>query len=171
MTVEIKSDRLIVCSFQKNLITDRYIRWLNDKQVVKYSEQRHRHHTRTSCTKYYESFKGTNNLFLSIILKEGLSHIGNVTVTLDQYNGIADIAIMIGEKKVWGKGLGKEAWSLTLEYLMGRKDVRKITAGTMSVNVPMLSIMKASGMMEEGVKEAQFILDGHEVDLVFFSNL
>jgi RimJ/RimL family protein N-acetyltransferase len=44
--------------------------------------------------------------------------------------------------------------------------MRKVTAGTMSVNAPMLGIMRAAGMTEEGRRLRHFLHEGREVDLV-----
>jgi RimJ/RimL family protein N-acetyltransferase len=44
--------------------------------------------------------------------------------------------------------------------------MRKVTAGTMAINEPMLRIMYASGMVEEGRRKRQFLVDGAEIDAV-----
>jgi RimJ/RimL family protein N-acetyltransferase len=45
--------------------------------------------------------------------------------------------------------------------------VRKITAGTMEANRAMLSIFRKTGMIEDGVRKAHFLLDGTPVDCVY----
>jgi RimJ/RimL family protein N-acetyltransferase len=44
--------------------------------------------------------------------------------------------------------------------------MRKVTAGTMVVNEPMLRIMYTSGMVEEGRRRRQFLFDGTEIDAI-----
>lgn len=151
-------------------MTSRYVGWLNDKQVVKYSEQRHSKHTIESCKKYYQSFIDSPNLFLGIISnREDIGHIGNITVVIDLPNGTAEVSIMIGEKKIWGKGLGKEAWKLVLDYLLKLPKIRKVSAGTMSTNLPMLSLMKSAGMEIECIRKSHLLLDRVPVDIVISS--
>ena len=53
-----------------------------------------------------------------------------------------------------------------LDELLLRRDMRKVTAGTMAVNEPMLRLMRRSGMSVEAVRARQFVCDGREVDLV-----
>lgn len=134
--------------------------------MVKYSEQRHKLHTLSTCREYYESFKNQPNLFLTILIKDNLEHIGNITVLIDKNNLVADIAIVVGEKTVWGQGYGKEAFLGVMNYLFESGVARKVTAGTMSINKPMLAIMKSSGMIDDGTRKGQFIVDGKEVDMV-----
>jgi len=161
------SDRLFIQWFGEDFLNYRYVEWLNDPEVVKYSEQRHAIHTIESCTEYYNSIKESENIFLAIIFKNSnLGHIGNISITIDSSNLVADIAIVIGEKLAWGKGVGLEAWSLVMNYLLQYTKIRKVTAGTMSVNKPMLNVMHCSGMDIECYRKEYFLWEGKFVDLV-----
>lgn len=165
--IDIKTNRLTIQKFSPEFLSQKYLDWLNDAKVVKYSEQRHRRHTLDSCKKYYESFEGSDNLFLAIVANETeLGHIGNITVVVDEFNLVADIAIMVGERTVWGKGYGSEAWHAVMNYMLEKSGMRKVTAGTMSINYPMLGVIKHSGMIVEGSRKGQFIVDGKEVDMI-----
>jgi RimJ/RimL family protein N-acetyltransferase len=161
------SERLDLVPFGEEFLTPRYAGWLNDPDTVRYSEQRHRRHTRESCARYAASMQGSPHHFWAIVAHDpALGHIGNMTATVDPNNKIADLAILIGEAASRGQGLGLEAWTCACSFLLGPGGMRKVTAGTMSVNAPMLGVMRASGMIEEGRRVRQFLLDGQEVDLV-----
>ncbi len=164
--LELHTERLMLRTFTPEFLTNKYVGWLNDPEVVKYSEQRHKTHTISICREYYESFNNQPNLFLTILIKGNLEHIGNITVLIDNNNLVADIAIVIGEKSVWGQGYGKEAFIGIMDYLLQNDVARKVTAGTMSINKPMLAIMKSSGMVDDGTRKGQLIVDGKEVDVV-----
>lgn len=158
-----------VVRFAERHLTNRYVGWLNDPDVVRYSEQRHRAHTAESCRAYYASFADSSDQFLAIELGAGndrLQHVGNMSVTLDVPNRVADVSIILGEKSVWGSGVGTRAWTAVVEHLLSAGGVRKVTAGTMSVNGPMLRLMQRSGMTIEAVRAKQFLWEGREVDLV-----
>jgi RimJ/RimL family protein N-acetyltransferase len=75
--------------------------------------------------------------------------------------------VVIGERKVWGTGIATRAWCGVLDHLLAAGGLRKITAGTMAANVPMLKLIERSGMVLEGRKQRQFLLDGAAVDLMF----
>ena len=53
-----------------------------------------------------------------------------------------------------------------MKILFSENNVRKITAGAMVVNAPMIKIMKKTNMRYEYTKQAQFLLNGKPVDLV-----
>ncbi|MFH0920126.1 MAG: GNAT family N-acetyltransferase [Fibrobacterota bacterium] len=164
---KIITERLVLEPFSEKHLTERYVSWLNDPDVVRYSEQRHRKHSLETCRIYYESMKAVKNWFWAVIeTKQNAGHIGNVTAYFDRNNQVVDIAIMIGEKALQGKGYGLEAWNGVLEFLKKQKDARKITAGTMAVNQPMLKIMEKSGMKDDGRKVGQFLYDDQAVDMI-----
>ena len=154
--------------FSEQYLTPRYVAWLNDKETVRYSEQRHRAHTLESCRAYAASFAASPSFFWAIVTHDpALGHIGNLTATVDAANRVADLAIVIGERRARGLGLGLEAWRRACRFLLTEAGLRKVTAGTMATNEPMLRVMAASGMFEEGRRRRQFLHEGRAVDLVF----
>ena len=164
----IKAERLTVTPFTEGHLTDRYVSWLNDQEIVRYSEQRHRPHTLESCHAYFESFRDGADCFLAIIADDpDLGHIGNISVTIDEPNAVADVAIMIGEKQTWNGGYGSEAWNAVVQALLSDLGMRKVTAGTMSVNLPMLRLFAKADMEVEGCREKQFLWEGGETDLIY----
>jgi RimJ/RimL family protein N-acetyltransferase len=157
-----------VVPFTERHLTQRYVDWLNDPQVVRYSEQRHRRHTLDSCRAYFESFRGSPHEFLAIEAADAaLGHIGNIAVAVDVANRVGDVSIMVGERQAWGLGLGGRAWCALVDELLADGRLRKVTAGTMATNAPMLRLIERSGMHVEGRRARHFLLEGAEIDLVF----
>jgi RimJ/RimL family protein N-acetyltransferase len=111
----------------------------------------------------------SDNMFLAICDKQTGLHIGNATVNMDMHNGIADVSIMVGDRGFWGKGLGGEAFTALVDYLLHRTNVRKVTAGTMAANKPMLKAMALARMAEEARRSNHYLLNGNPVDIVYFS--
>ena len=168
--VEICTERIRVRAFTSELITKRYVAWLNDPDVVRYSEQRHQKHSIASCREYFRAFNTSDDLFLAILTNKPSSvHIGNISIAIDVPNLVADIAIMIGDKSFWGSGYGSEAWLIVMRWLLEKAGIRKVTAGTMSVNKPMLKLMKKSGMKIDCIREGYFVWENEEVDMVIAS--
>lgn len=159
----LNTKRLLIEPFSKKYLTLKYVNWLNDPEIVRYSQQRNMAHTLESCRDYYKSFEGSPNYFWAIVSKD-LGHIGNINAYIDEENGIADIGILIGEKKVWRQGYAVEAWKAACQYLFSQRDIRKITAGTLSVNNNMLKVMEKAGMKDEGTIR-HIIWEGQEVDI------
>lgn len=165
---DIHTERLIITPFSQEHLTTRYVGWLNDPEVVRYSDQRFRQHTLESCTEFFKSFEGSNNHFWAIInTDKDLGHIGNITAYVDKHNQIADLGILIGEKSAWEQGYGVEAWFAVCQHLFKTTNLRKIIAGTTEVNQGMLGIMHRTGMKEEGRRRHQALIDNKPVDHIY----
>ena len=149
--------------FNESFITKEYVSWLNDPELMKYSQQRHLTHTIESCRAYFESFKGSDNLLYAILEPNDNRHVGNINAYIDKYNGTAAVGILVGKT---GRGYGFSAWKEMMDILFRGNNVRKVTAATMAVNVPMIKIMKKANMQYEYTKQAQFLLNGKSVDVV-----
>jgi RimJ/RimL family protein N-acetyltransferase len=164
----LRGRRIALEPFQDRHLSARYVGWLNDPEIVRFSEQRHKAHSLETCRAYASSYVGTHSHFWAIVAEE-YGHIGNLSAAVDQPNLVADLAILIGQRECWGQGLGTSAWTVAMEWLLADGGMRKVTAGTMATNRGMLSIMRKSGMIEEGRRVAQFLQDGAPVDLILMA--
>lgn len=160
--------RLILRPFGTDDITDTYINWLNEPQVVRYSNQRFHIHHRESCEAYFRSFENSANLFISICVKGSNCAVGTMTVYRNNHHATADVGIMVGASAARGKGYGLEAWQLLTDWLLTEGGVRKITAGTLACNKSMVRLAEQSGMLLEGVRKNQEIVDGSPEDILYF---
>lgn len=151
--------------FTASHLTARYVAWLNDPEVVRYSEQRHRRHTLASCEEYFAAQQQSADYFLAIETTSA-GHVGNLGVSVDRHNGCADMAIVVGDRSVWGRGVAPRAWLLVQCQLLGPLGFRKVSAGTMATNTAMLRLMARSGMTVECVRPRHFLWEGQEVDLI-----
>lgn len=163
------TERTYLRDFNSSDITEQYLGWLNDPIVTKYSNQRFSKHTHRSSEKYLNSFAEGNNLFLAICLINDNSPIGTVTVYKNINHLTADVGILIGEKKYWNRGYGTEVFNCLLSYLLESAGVRKVTAGTASINHGMINTLKKCGMHLEAVKVRQEIIDSSIVDLHYYA--
>lgn len=163
----IRTERLVLEPFRSCHVSAEYVAWLNDKHLMRYSEQRHREHSLATCTVYADSFTGSPHYFWRILTDTAKPlHIGNINAYVDRINSVADIGILIGNPAAQGKGYGYEAWMGITRFLLNEQKLRKLTAGTMSVNKPMLRIMEKAGMIPDGVRKRQYLCEGEEVDII-----
>ena len=159
-------NKIILKKFDKAMITKNYLGWLNDKNLMRYSENRHKKHTQISCEKYFEDMINSGNLIYAIVDRASNLHVGNINAYIDTNNSIADIGILIGIPR---KGYGGYAWTAMIQKLFFDKKIRKITAGTMATNEAMIKIFINSGMELEYSKREHFMVDNNLVDLIGYS--
>lgn len=140
------------------------VKWLNDADVTRYSEQRHHKH-HANFQKIHIAMMRDPHTYMGIYNNSTI--IGTISALVDGYNGVADVGILIGEKALWGKGYGAEAWKAFCDHLLG-SGIRKIEAGCMSINFGMMHICRKTGMHYEGRRTAHFLVGDDTVDVVYY---
>ena len=164
----IETPRLRLVPFAPRHLTRRYLAWLINPDNLRYSEQRHRHHTLASCRRYLASLRGTPHCFWAIEARDPrLGHIGNLNAYLDPANGTADLGILLGEPGARGAGFALEAWVNVCAHLIEARGVRKVTAGMLAANAPMARLARRAGMRRDGRRRRQYLCEGRESDVVY----
>lgn len=156
-------------AFRESDINDAYLSWLNNNETMRYSNQRFITHTRNSSLNYINSFVGTSNRFFAVEDSNTSKVIGTMTAYCLEREGVVDLGILLGDKGSAGKGFGKDCWCAMIEWLKNQDNVRKITAGTVSVNKPMLALMRSSKMLEDGRRKKHKIIEGQPVDVLYYA--
>ncbi|MFK7860342.1 MAG: GNAT family N-acetyltransferase [Granulosicoccus sp.] len=166
---ELSTNTVCLKPFTEHHLSPNYVSWLNDQTTMSFSEQRHRVHTLDTCRQFYQSFANSPHQLWAIEVVSTGEHIGNLTVSHDLNNRLADIGILIGAPSVRGCGYGQTAWMLVLQHLKRNKDIHKITGGCMRCNTAMVRIMESCGMMLECARENHFLVNDTPVDMVYYS--
>lgn len=155
--------------FRDEDITKEYISWLNDKEITQFSNQRFLKHNYESCQQYFGTMKQINALFFGIRALNTNQMIGTLSIHFNEHHGTADMGILIGNREIWGKGFGSDAWRAALATVLKHPNVRKITAGTLRSNIGMLKIINNSDMVPDGVRYAQELVNGIPTDILYYA--
>lgn len=164
----IVTENLVLCPglCSRNSL-EKQVTWLNDPDIVQYSEQRYQRHTIESQIRYITSFVWPNQFFE--IYKDG-GLVGTITSYVELHNGVADLGLLIG-KEFWRQGIGAEAWRGLRDYLFRIPSICKIEAGMMALNFGMIGICIKTGMTEEGRRIDHFALGHSRCDLVMYGQV
>jgi ribosomal-protein-alanine N-acetyltransferase len=161
--------RVALRAFTEADITPAYLGWLADPEVVRYSNQRFVRHSAESCRRYLEGFAGSANVFASVRLRDTDQAIGTLTAYRSMHHGSADVGILMGERSVWGQGLGLDAFATLCDWLALQPGMRKLTAGTLACNQGMVRVAERAGMQLEAVRREQELVDGQPTDILYFA--
>jgi len=167
--IVLKGEKVLLRPFTVSDINESYIGWLNDKEVVRFSNQRFLRHDQESSLRYLASFEGTDTLFISVRRLSDDSPVGTMTAYVSSHHGTVDVGVLIGDKSVWGMGYGQDAWNTLTNWLLERDDIRKLTAGTLACNYGMIKLMERSGMHHEATRSEQEIVNGQAVDILYYA--
>ena len=160
----IRTKRLVLIPYTSENVTQEHVDWLNDPEVVRYSEQRHIRHTEVTQQIYVGWARLNGDIW--IIQKDGVD-IGTISMRIDKDNKTANMGILIGRKGVWGQGYASEAWKAVMHYCFAI-GLRKVECGTMCSNAGMRGVALKTGMFLEGSRPKHFLLDGEPEDLILY---
>jgi len=162
----LQGKRIMLRSLTEADITEEYLSWLNDPEVMAYMESKHLTHTMISLKKFVaETIKDKSTIFLAIIADN--KHIGNIKLgPINTIHKHGDIGIMIGNKAYWGKGHATEAIKLLVQFAFKELHLHKLTAGFYSNNAASIKAFMNAGFREEGRLKQQFRFGQGYVDKV-----
>ena len=95
----------------------------------------------------------------------GYLHIQNISTV----HRSADIGIRIGEEQNRGKGYGKEALAIGLDYCWHHLNLERIGLVVFRHNTRAISAYKAVGFKKEGLQRKLLFIDGRRVDVVLMA--
>jgi len=154
--------RLSVRSLTVSDVTPRYVSWLNDPEINRYLESRFVRQTNESVRSFVETLNASpTDLLCGLFLREGARHIGNVRLgPIDIHHRRAPIGILMGEKDVWGKGLGAEAVTAFVDYAFDALSLRKVTAACYEANLASAQMFRKAGFHHEARFPKDLLCEG-----------
>lgn len=82
-----------------------------------------------------------------------------------------ELGIGIGDKAYWGKGYGREALQLLLNYAFRLRNFRRVYLRVNATNQRAIHAYRACGFVEEGRLRAHVWSNGEYIDLVYMGVL
>ncbi|HAY33182.1 MAG TPA: GNAT family protein [Ignavibacteria bacterium] len=165
--------KIYLSPLSKADISEKYISWLNDKEVCRDNSHATFPNTRSKTVAYIENLeKSKDEAAFAIRWKKNNLHIGNAAIQkIDRINRSAELAIIIGDKKYWGKGIASEVYRLLIEYGFDTLNLNRISSGQTLANKGMIKVCEKSGMKREGVLRQILYKEGKYLDAGIYSIL
>ncbi len=148
--------------------TGNYYCWMNDPQIIRFLESRFAPQSIAMLQSYVrQEEENPNSVFMGIIAKNNDEHIGNIKIHgIDNLHRHAQLSIIIGEKKYWGRGYGTEAIKLAVNFAFNTLNLHRLTAGIYANNVASIKAFKKANFFEEGLRKEHRFYNGTYVDEV-----
>lgn len=142
--------------------------WFNDTETTRFMQQHYFPNTLQKQLKHFQDaiLGVSNKIQLGILPKGEKQIIGVISLdNIDFLNRKADIAIIIGEKKFLGKGLGTKAVTLLLGHAFGKLSLHKVGLGVLSKHTTAIRSYEKAGFVIEGILKDEILLDGQYHDV------
>ncbi len=146
-----------------------YLEWMNDAEVLKYTESRFQSHSKADLCDYVVRINANPDfVFRAITLGDTGRHIGNIKLgPIDWNHRFGDIGIIIGAKDCWGKNYAAESIRLLADHAFSVLKMHKLTAGCYAINEAGIKAFIKAGFVFEGRRNSQYLSDGRYVDHVY----
>jgi ribosomal-protein-alanine N-acetyltransferase len=159
---------VILRPLERTDLNERYLSWLNDPAVTRYTETGIFPSTAEDLDNYYRSVSGSkSDVMLAVLDKKSGRHIGNVKLgPIHWVHRRATFGILIGEKEFWGKGVGLDATRLMVEYGFQRLNLHRIDLGVFAEHEAAVRCYEQAGFKVEGRMREDLFLDGEYKDRI-----
>ena len=140
-------------------ISNKYIKWLNDKEVNQYLETRFQVQDHQSCLEFVKRMQeDANEELFAIYTVDNNEHIGNCKLgAINKFHHTAEISFFIGSKSFWGAGYATEVVSHLVKFGFEDLGLEKITAGCYESNKGSKKVLIKAGFEIEGFHKGQVV--------------
>ncbi len=149
-------------------VTDDYVSWMNDEEVVQYTESRWNSYTMDDLREFVKKTNnGISNFMFAIHSNENDLHIGNIKIgNINPVHRYADLGIVIGNKDYWGKGIATESIMIATKYAFEELNLNKLFAGMYAKNLGSFKAFIKAGYREIGVMRKHVFYKGEFIDSI-----
>jgi len=143
-------------------VSEEYVSWLNDPEVVQFTEARHMRHTMESQRSYVSTNLGSEGSYLwGIFLSDSL--VGTIRLArITDCNESATVAFLLGSKKHWGKGITTRCVKAIEEIAKKDLGLKKLKAGYYLSNKGSARVFQKLGWKVEGIQVGAPFFRGEE---------
>ncbi|PKO12751.1 MAG: N-acetyltransferase [Chloroflexi bacterium HGW-Chloroflexi-10] len=114
----------------------------------------------------------SDRVWFGIVLKETNQLIGECGL-LRMFPAwrTTDLSIILGDKEARGKGFGREAMHLLLDYAFGYLNFHRVSIGVVGMNEQALRFYEQAGFIREGIQRDGYFYNHRYQDFVMLSML
>jgi len=168
----IAGSQVYLRAFRAEDLTERYLGWLNDPEATRYMESGIFPSTMRDLESFYQRIAvSRSDVLMAVIDKGSGEHIGNMKLGPIQWvHRSAIFGIMIGEKRFRGRGVGREATRLMVEYGFDRL-TNRIDLGVFAEHEAGVRCYQKLGFKVEGRLRQDLFQDGEYKDRLWMGLL
>jgi len=132
-----------------------YFRWFQDSEVMRFFGQKYYQMPQPEVEKYISSLNQPINLAEEIVwsieLKNG-EIIGGIGIQPDFVNQCGELWILIGEKKYWRQGYGREALQEMMDHLFTNFSIHRLEVTVTTLFEKAIGLYESLGFKREGTR-------------------
>jgi ribosomal-protein-alanine N-acetyltransferase len=165
------NEKLKLQILTKENISNKYIDWLNDSEITRYTGLRNIVNDRKMVEDYIDLSLNSKNEYLYGVYHQGY-HVGNVKIGPIIWNDrSSDISYFLGEKNLWGNGIITNVITSLCSFCRDTLGIEKLNAGVMDKNIGSIKILEKCGFLKEGTRIKNYLVGNERVDQILYGKV
>jgi [ribosomal protein S5]-alanine N-acetyltransferase len=165
------NDEYYVRSLREKDLEGQYPTWFEDQEICNLNSHG-KFFKNIDYFRQYIASLNVENKVVWAICHQSDGHIGNVSLqSISMINRNAEFAIILGDKRHWGKGVSKLAGFKLIQHAFYKLNLQRIYCGTADLNIAMQALAMSLGMVEEGRRRKHMFINGKWVDMLEYGLL
>ena len=168
----IVTPRLMLRNLSQLDITDSYLSWMQDPEVLRFLETRF---TKVNNLAELISFvtvvnQSTDTVLFGMFRKDTKKHIGNIKLGPIKFDHArAEIGFLVGDRLSWGNGFASEAIEAVARFGLHELNLAKISAGCYEKNVGSMKALVKAGFTNVATIPNDVVCEGVRVSSLIFA--
>lgn len=144
-------------------LIEMYCRWFADPEVNLYTLRFPP--SRAMAAEWLEKMSSSNTDVLWAVARDGRV-VGMVQIdTINWQQRRAEVAVIIGEKSEWGKGIATDALRLIVRYAFEELNLEKLQGEAVAENIGSIRALEKAGFRQLGLARKHFYQNGRWSDM------
>ena len=170
--VEIKLPKVKLLKFTQKMISQKYIKWMNTREIIEFTEQRFKKNTKKKIHQFVrEKLRSKNEHLYGIFLneKKKMIHVGNIKIgPIDFLHKTGEIGYFVGEKSLQKRGIATSAIREICNIAKKKFKLKKIFANVYSMNLSSKQVLLKNNFQLEGIQKKHFIYKKKRIDNLIY---
>lgn len=151
MPARLETERFIVRSMTGNDLTENYMKWIADPELMRNLNTLPMHKTREEEAQRMKAYDNSTNFQFGAFTRQDNKLIGFFQVRIDRPHKLAEISVVIGDRQWWGRNAVLEARGAIIDFLFDRLKLEKIWGMPQVRNFAAVANYRKQGFRLEGV--------------------
>lgn len=154
MPARLETERFIVRSMRAKDITDDYLKWIADPDLMRNLNTATMRKTREQEAERLKGYDNTSTFQFGVFVKPEGELIGFYQLRIDRNHKLAELSVVIGNRDWWGRNAVVESRRAIIDFLFGRMKLEKIWGMPQTRNFAAIANYRKQGFRLEGILRA-----------------
>jgi len=167
--IVIETENFLLQTLTEKDASEKYLSWLRDREITKFLYVSDKEQNIQTIKEYISSHNNKTHFLFGILSRSEEKHIGNFSLRFHPKDKRANLGVLIGDKKFWGKSVPLECRAKILDWVFINFDCKKVEGGCIANNYPAVFNYQKQNWKVEGILKSHRYIDNRACDEIMFA--